>query len=134
MPCLRKYAPPSEIQKTIYIVDDDEAVMDSLKALLETFGFNVQSYGSGNEFLADERHRAAGCLVIDQHMPGISGLDIIDHLRKKGVQIPAILMSGRLDASTRKRATRLGVRELLDKPVPASRLIEAIRTMLANVG
>ena len=134
MPIPRKCAPPSEIQKTIYIVDDDEAVMDSLKALLETFGFNVQSYGSGNEFLADERHRAAGCLVIDQHMPGISGLDIIDHLRKKGVQIPAILMSGRLDASTRKRATRLGVRELLDKPVPASRLIEAIRTMLANVG
>ena len=134
MPIPGKHSPPSEIQKTIYIVDDDEAVMDSLKALLETFGFNVQSYGSGNEFLADERHRAAGCLVIDQHMPGISGLDIIDHLRKKGVQIPTILISGRLDASTRERATRLGVRELLDKPVSAGRLIQAIRTMLAELG
>ena len=77
-----KRSSPSEIQNTIYVVDDDEAVADSLQALLETFGFNVQSYGSGNEFLADERHRSAGCLVIDQHMPGASGLDVIDDLRK----------------------------------------------------
>jgi two-component system response regulator FixJ len=114
----------------ICIVDDDESVADSLQALLETFGFNVRSYGSGSEFLADERHRAAGCLLIDQHMPGTSGLDVVDNLRKRGTQIPTILISGRLDASTRERGTRLGVRELLDKPVPASRLIQAIRAIL----
>jgi len=127
------HPPQSEIQKTIYIVDDDEAVTDSLHSLLETFGFKVQSYGSGSGFLADERHRAAGCLLIDQHMPGASGLDVVDNLRKEGVQIPTILISGRLDASTRERATRLGVRELLDKPVAACRLIQAIRTTLANI-
>ena len=102
----------------------------SLQALLESFGFDVQSYGSGSEFLADERHRAAGCLLIDQHMPGTSGLDVVDKLRKRGIQLPTILISGRLDASIRERATRLGVRELLDKPVPASRLIQAIRAIL----
>ena len=134
MPLRRKRSPQSEIQKPICIVDDDESVADSLQALLETFGFNVQSYGSGSEFLADERHRAAGCLLIDQHMPGTSGLDVVDHLRKEGVQIPTILISGRLDASTRQRAIRLGVRELLDKPVAPGRLIQAIRTMLADVG
>ena len=134
MPIPGKHSPPSEIQKTIYIVDDDEAVTDSLHALLETFGFKVQSYGSGTEFLADEQHRAAGRLLIDQHMPGASGLDVVDSLRKEGVQIPTILISGRLDPSTRERATRLGVRELLDKPVAVSRLIQAIRTMLAEVG
>ena len=134
MPIPGKHSPPSEIQKTIYIVDDDEAVTDSLHALLETFGFKVQSYGSGSEFLADEQHRAAGCLLIDQHMPGASGLDVVDSLRKEGGQIPTILISGRLDPSTRERATRLGVRELLDKPVAVSRLIQAIRTMLAEVG
>ena len=133
MPIPGKHSPSSEIQKTIYIVDDDEAVTDSLHALLETFGFKVQSYGSGTEFLADERHRAAGCLLIDQHMPGASGLDVVDSLRKEGVQIPTILISGRLDPSTRERATRLGVRELLDKPVAGSRLIQAIRTTLANI-
>ena len=134
MPLLCKRSPPSEIQKPICIVDDDEAVADSLQALLETFGFNVQSYGSGSEFLADEGHRAAGCLLIDQHMPGTSGLDVVDNLRKRGIRLPTILISGRLDASTRQRATRLGIRELLDKPVAADRLIQAIRKTLANVG
>jgi FixJ family two-component response regulator len=134
MPLSRKHTPQSEIQKPICIVDDDESVADSLQALLEAFGFNVQCYGSGSEFLADERHRAAGCLLIDQHMPCNSGLDVIDNLRENGVQISTILISGRLDASTRDCATRLGVRELLDKPVAAGRLIQAIRTMMADVG
>ena len=98
--------------------------------MLESFGFDVQSYGSGSEFLADERHRAAGCLLIDQHMPGTSGLDVVDNLRKRGIQLPTILISGRLDASIRERVIRLGVRELLDKPVPAGRLIQAIRAIL----
>jgi two-component system, LuxR family, response regulator FixJ len=63
-------------------------------------------------------------------MPGTSGLDVVDNLRKRGIQLPTILISGRLDASIRERAIRLGVRELLDKPVPASRLIQAIRAIL----
>ena len=130
MPLLHSQSPQIEIQKQICIVDDDDAVADSLQALLESFGFDVQSYGSGSEFLADERHRAAGCLLIDQHMPGTSGLDVVDNLRKRGIQLPTILISGRLDASIRERAIRLGVRELLDKPVPASRLIQAIRAIL----
>ena len=67
-------------------------------------------------------------------MPGTSGLDVVDNLRKEGVQIPTMLISGRLDASTRPRATLLGVCELLDKPVAPGRLIQAIRTMLADVG
>ena len=83
--------------------------------------------------MADAQHRAAGCLLIDQHMPGATGLDVVDNLRENGVQIPTILISGRLDDVTRERATRLGVRELLDKPVAVDRLIQAIRTMLADV-
>ena len=133
MPLLHKHSPPSEIEKPICIVDDDEAVADSLQALLEAFGFNVRSYGSASEFLADERHCAAGCLLIDQNLPGASGLDVVDYLRKRGIQFPTILISGRVDASTRERATHLGVRELLDKPVAAGRSVQAIQTALANV-
>jgi FixJ family two-component response regulator len=66
-------------------------------------------------------------------MPGISGLDVVDSLRKQGVQIPTILISGRLDGSLRRRAARLGVREVLDKPVAAGQLVELIRTTLADV-
>jgi two-component system, LuxR family, response regulator FixJ len=132
MPLPSEHCPPGEFQKPICIVDDDESVADSLQALLESFGFNVQLYSSGSEFLADERRRLAGCLLIDQHMPGLSGLHVVDNLQKEGVQIPTILISGRLDASTRERATRLGVHELLDKPVAAGRLIELLRTTLAE--
>ena len=134
MPVPRKRSRPNEMQKPICIVDDDQAVADSLKTLLETFGFNVQSYSSGNEFLSDKRRDLAGCLIVDQHMPDLSGLDLVDNLQKEGVKVPIILISGRLDASMRQRAIRLGVRELLDKPVAASRLIQAIRTTLAGVG
>jgi two-component system response regulator FixJ len=111
---------PDHAQAPICIVGDDEAVADLLKALLETSGFDAQSYGSGNEFLADERRRRAGCLTLGQHMPGFSGRDVVEKLHKEGIQIPTILLSGRLDASTGDRASRLGVRELLDKPVAAS--------------
>jgi two-component system, LuxR family, response regulator FixJ len=127
-----KHCPPGEFQKPICVVDDDESVADSLQSLLESFGFSVQLYSSGTEFVADERRRLAGCLLIDQHMPGLSGLDVVDNLQKEGVQIPTILISGRLDARTKQRATLLGVRELLDKPVAAGRLIQLLRTTLAE--
>lgn len=133
MPLPRREFAPSELQKAVCVVDDDELVAESLQTLLETFGFNVQSYTSGAEFLADERGRLAGCLLIDQHMPGISGLDVVDSLRKQGILIPTILISGRLDGGVRRRAARLVIRELLDKPVAADRLVELIRTMLADV-
>ena len=133
MPLPRSDFAPSELQKAVCVVDDDEPVAESLQSLLESLGFNVRLYTSGTEFLADERGRLAGCLVIDHHMPGISGLDVVDSLRKQGIQIPTILISGRLDGSVRRRAARLGVRELLDKPVVASRLVELIRKTLADV-
>jgi two-component system response regulator FixJ len=132
MPLPRRYRPPGRALKPICIIDDDEWVADSLKTLLEAFGFAVRSYNSGCDFLADERRCTAGCLVIDKHMPGMNGLDVLDNLQKEGIQVPAILISGHLDATTRERATRLGVRGLLDKPFAADRLIELVRTALAE--
>jgi two-component system response regulator FixJ len=120
--------PPEQLNKRICIVDDDEWVGDSLKALLEAFGFDVQSYSSGCEFLADDRGRTAGCLVIDQHMPGMNGLDLVYLLQKEGVQVPTILISGRLDTKTRERAVSLGVTNIVEKPFAAGPLVELIRT------
>ena len=68
--------------------------------------------------------------MIDQHMPGMTGLDVIDNLQKGGNKVATILISGRLDPQTRERAIRLGVREHLEKPFSASRLIELVRRML----
>jgi two-component system response regulator FixJ len=99
--------------------------------LVGSFGFEVQSYSSGAQFLADKRYRAAGCLIIDLHMPGATGLDVLDCIRKEGTGIPSILISGRLDDKIRERAARLGLGEIIEKPFVDTRLVELIR-MLAE--
>jgi FixJ family two-component response regulator len=67
MPVTWERSPPAQSRARICVVDDDEGVADSLRSLLETFGYDVQSYNSGADFLADDRRRATGCLIIDLH-------------------------------------------------------------------
>jgi two-component system response regulator FixJ len=114
----------------VCIVDDDVAVCDSLRVLLETHGFAVLAYASGVEFLKDNRRRAAKCLVIDQHMPGLDGLDVVGQLQRDGVVLPAILITGRLDAGIARRAGALDVRAILEKPFKVARLVELIGSAL----
>ena len=130
MPVRLMRQPPELGHELVCVVDDDQWVADSLKVLLESFGFDVRSYNSGGEFLADDRRRAAGCLVIDQHMPGMNGLDVVDHVQKEGCRVPTILISGRLDVSARERASRLGVTRVVEKPFAAACLVDLIRTAL----
>jgi two-component system, LuxR family, response regulator FixJ len=123
--------PPAEQSRVqICVADDDEWVADSLKSLLETFGYDVQCYNSGADLLADDRRCAAGCVIIDQHMPRMNGLDLVDRLQKEGVRVPMILISGRLDTKTKERAARLGITSVLEKPFAADRLVDLIRTVL----
>lgn len=133
MPVPGELRPPEQIRERICIVDDDEGVADSLRVLLEAFGFGVQSYGSGADFLADDRVSRAGCLVIDQQMPGMSGLDVVNHLRREGVRLPVILISGRVNRSTRERAARLGVTKFVDKPFAANGLVNLIQATLSEL-
>ena len=122
--------PPEQSREQICAVDDDEGVADSLKSLLETFGYTVQLYNSGTDFLADNHLRAHGCLIIDQHMPGMDGLDVVERLQKSGVKVAAILISGRLDTNTKQRAASMGVTSVLEKPFAAGRLVDLIRAAL----
>lgn len=103
----------------VCIVDDDEGVAESLTVLLETFGFDAQSYGSGADFLADGRHRTAACLIIDQYMPSMTGLDVVALLQREGIRCPTILISGRLDTRASEQAARLGVTRVVEKPFEA---------------
>jgi two-component system, LuxR family, response regulator FixJ len=114
----------------VCIVDDDIAVCDSLSVLLETHGFAVLTYASGAEFLEDDRRRAAKCLVIDQHMPGLDGLDVVGKLQRDGVSLPAILITGRLDAGIAQRAGALGVRAVMEKPFPVAQLVDLVGSCL----
>jgi len=120
----------AQCARPVLIVDDDASVRDSLSVLLETLGFEVRAYGSARGLLADDRRHDAGCLVIDQHMPGMDGLVLLAALRREGAGVPAILITGRLDPDISARAAELGVDAVLEKPFPARRLIELVGASL----
>ena len=116
--------------RPILVVDDDAFVRDSLSVLLETIGFAVRSYASGSELLAGGQHGDAGCLIIDQHMPGLDGLTTLAALRRDGSDLPTILITGRGDAEIAARAAELGAIAVLEKPFTAARLLELARAAL----
>lgn len=111
----------------ICVVDDDESVRDSFRVLLESLGFTVTTYASGREILADERRHQASCLIIDQHMPEMNGLATIGALRREGLGVPTIMVTGRLDAEITARAATLDVAAILEKPFSTAGLLELIR-------
>lgn len=130
--------PASERQKTtqsglrgpVCVVDDDVWVSDSLSAVLELHGFDVVTFASGDDFLTNEHRRTAKCLIVDQHMPGLSGLELIAELRRDGGPPPAILITGRLDPVISERAANSGVLEVLQKPFAAARLVELVERVV----
>ena len=139
---LKSPEPPSAIvNKTavtggdhlVCVVDDDPWVLDSLSALLGAHGFAVLTFGSGTEFLADKRRQSAGCVILDQHMPGIDGLATLAALRHEGFVGLAILATGRADATIAERAAALGAPVTLEKPFATGRLIELIHANLGSV-
>jgi len=111
----------------ICVVDDDPWVLDSLSVLLKTLGFDVLTFNSGAELMADQRRRSVSCVIVDHHMPGLSGLDVIEALRREGNSVPTILITGRSDAGIAQRAVQFGVAATLEKPFSTTRLVELIR-------
>jgi two-component system response regulator FixJ len=110
----------------IFIVDDDDAVRDSLRMLLESYGMEVEDYASARDFARHYRQGNGDCLVLDQHLPSLSGLDFLASSEGARLEMPVILLTGRGDAAIRERAYALGVLEYLDKPVSEERLLTAI--------
>ncbi len=110
----------------IFVVDDDDAVRDSLCLMLRTSYQNVIGYASGPEFLSGHQLRQRNCLIIDIHMPEMTGIDVIDRLAEMHVRIPAILMTGRIDSTLRAQALESGAYVLLDKPIEFDELTSAI--------
>jgi FixJ family two-component response regulator len=123
---MHRYRPGGILaQTTVLIVDDDEAVRDSLKLLLEMNGCEVQDFASGAELLA-ALPGDAGCLVLDYHMPGLNGLDLLEAVRARDLTVPAILITGLGDPRIRRRAGEAGVIEVLDKPFDDTALLAAV--------
>jgi two-component system response regulator FixJ len=114
----------------VFIVDDDDAVRDSLKLLLESYGMAVEDYGSTAEFARAYRAWPPACLILDQHLPGSTGLDFLSSSDGAKLDLPVILLTGRADPALRARALQLGVSEFLEKPVQDEVLLGAIRRAL----
>ena len=127
-PRLESEHPISKLaQNSIIVLDDDEAVRDSLSVMLSLAGLRIDTCKSGAELLALLAHRTPDCLVIDVHMPGMNGLELVERLNVEGADVPVILISGNIDAATEKLARRLGVKHLLRKPVPGTTLIKTVK-------
>lgn len=118
----------SKAPDVILLVDDDAAVRNALKFSLEMEGFSVRLYPTPEALLAESDLPAGGCLVIDYRMPEIDGLELVERLRNRGVALPVLLISGRVTRSLRDRASGLGVRDVLEKPL--SDLAGSIRRVL----
>jgi two-component system response regulator FixJ len=116
---------------TILVIDDDSAVRKSLKFSLELEGYAVRTYADGRALLDDAHLPAGGCLVVDQMMPGMSGLDVVDVLRTRGVSMPAVLIVSSTNHTLRQRASAVGV-AIVEKPFFGNGLVEAIREVLAR--
>ena len=110
----------------VSVVDDDESVRESLPDLLKEFGFTVQTFSSAQEFLSSDSLGQTKCLILDVVMPGMTGLDLQQELRRDGHEIPVIFISAQKDAAIREQAFRQGAVKFLCKPFSDTALLEAL--------
>jgi two-component system, LuxR family, response regulator FixJ len=116
--------------RVLLLLDDDAAVRDSLKFSLEIEGFQVRDYASSHELLDDNSLPAFSCLIVDYHMPDMSGLDVIARLREKRQRLHAILITGHPDQKIREDAAAVGV-PIVEKPFQGRALTDCIHEVLA---
>jgi two-component system, LuxR family, response regulator FixJ len=116
--------------QVVFIVDNDEAVRDSIARLVANEGFTAKSYASASEFLAGLDPAASGCVVAEVVMPGLSGLQLMEKLRDKGIAIPSILITDRGTVSMAVAALKAGAADFLEKPFDERRLLESVISAL----
>lgn len=114
-------------EPTVFIVDDDAAMRDSLRWLLESVGLSAETFGTAEEFLRAYAPQRPGCLVLDVRMPGMSGLSLQDTLVGRKVRLPIIIVTGYAEVPTAVRALKTGAVDFLQKPFSDDVLLERVR-------
>ena len=117
-------------EAVVHVIDDDEAMRDSLAFLLESTDIAVRTYESAIEFLSEIDDVRAGCIVTDVRMPEMSGLELVRRLRERGVDLPVIVMTGHADVPLAVEAMKAGALEFLEKPFEEEVLLRAIEIAL----
>jgi len=116
----------------VYVVDDDSAVRNSLRLLLKSVGLNAATLGSAQEFLSSYDPNQPGCLLLDVRMPGMSGIELQQHLNLLGAVIPVIFISGHGDVPMAVEAMQHGAFDFLQKPFRDQDLIDRIQHALVK--
>jgi two-component system, LuxR family, response regulator FixJ len=131
MEAMKQAIDSSRRRPVVIIVDDDPAVRNSLKFSLEIDGFDVRSFASGTDLLDAYDVCIGSCLIIDQRMPGMTGLDLIATLRDRHISAPAILITSHPNAAVRSRAAQAGI-PIIEKPLLGNALVDGIRDAFAQ--
>ena len=118
-------------KRLIFLIEDDEGVRTSMRVLLEASGYGVRDFASAEQFLAEADARQAHCIVTDYHLPGISGIDMIETLRRQGAATPAIMVSAH-EKDLVARASRAGIAAVLRKPMAAEALVQWLNQIVAE--
>ena len=118
----------------VYVIDDDEAVRDSLRFLLNTAGLAAQTYESATSFLNHLPRVKAGCIVTDVRMPGLSGLDLLRRLKELHSAVPVIVITGHGDVPLAVEAMKSGAADFLEKPFNDEALLAAVNVALRDQG
>ncbi|WP_287915409.1 response regulator transcription factor [Comamonas sp.] len=121
---------PENLQQSplIHLVDDDQAVRDSLSLLISTVGLRVQTWADPLAFSAEFDRQSIGAIVLDVRMPGVGGLALLGQLREQGVDQPILMLTGHGTVDMCRRAFKSGAAEFLEKPVDDEVLLEALQT------
>jgi FixJ family two-component response regulator len=120
----------SDERPLLSVVDDDESVRESLPDLLREFGFAAQAFSSAEEFLSSASVDETSCLLLDIAMPGMTGPELHEELKRRGQEIPIIFITGQRDETIRTRMLKRGAAGFLLKPFSDSALLAAINTAL----
>ena len=121
------------MKEFVYIVDDDEAVRDSLRWLLEGNGFSVKVFSNAEELLdfsKTQSHGMVGCLILDVRMPGITGVELHDVLLKEGINIPVIFITGHGSVSLAVKSMKKGAIDFLEKPFSDEEICKLVDSSL----
>jgi len=116
----------------IYIVDDDDAVRDSLDAFLTASGYDVHGFASPREFLAVAGTIEFGCVLVDLQMPGMDGLELKKRLNQLNIDLPVVVVTGHGDIATAVAAMRAGAKDFIEKPFTDEAILAGIRIGLAD--
>lgn len=119
-----------ETKPIVHIIDDDDAIRSSLRLLIKTSGLHPETYESAEELLDKADLHKHGCLVVDVRMPGMTGLELQQHLNNNDFKIPLIIITGHGDIDMAVQAMRSGARDFLEKPVDNEKLVQRINECL----